>query len=190
MQVTGNSGLPRWLSGKESTACQCRRHKRSLGQEDPLEQGMAAHANILAWRIPWTASGGLQSMGSPKSWTGLGNQTTVTVNSASKFVAMLPPPKALMYQDSLWGNQDTKYMSTCVPMSYFSRPQWYTVVMKYSPSLYEGLSICPHIFALSFCLKPLIINSNETKPPKISSVNSSDDNLQSINTVILMQITP
>ena len=27
---------------------------RSLGQEEPLEKGLATHANILAWRIPWT----------------------------------------------------------------------------------------------------------------------------------------
>jgi len=27
---------------------------RSLGQEDPLEKGMAIHSSILAWRIPWT----------------------------------------------------------------------------------------------------------------------------------------
>ena len=26
----------------------------SLGQEGPLEEGMASHSNILAWRIPWT----------------------------------------------------------------------------------------------------------------------------------------
>ena len=37
----------------------------SLGWEDPLEEGMAAHSSILAWRIPWTEEpGGLQSMGS------------------------------------------------------------------------------------------------------------------------------
>ena len=35
----------------------------SLGQEDPLEKGMATHASILAWRIPWTEEpGGLHSM--------------------------------------------------------------------------------------------------------------------------------
>ena len=28
----------------------------SLGREDPLEKGMAAHSSILAWRIPWTGS--------------------------------------------------------------------------------------------------------------------------------------
>ena len=40
---------------------------RSLGQEDPLEKGMATHSSILAWRIPWTeGSGGLQSVGSQR----------------------------------------------------------------------------------------------------------------------------
>ena len=35
-----------------------------LGQEDPMEEGMATHFSILAWRIPWTEEpGGLQSMG-------------------------------------------------------------------------------------------------------------------------------
>ena len=37
----------------------------SLGQEDPLEEGMATHSSILAWRIPWAEEPGeLQSMGS------------------------------------------------------------------------------------------------------------------------------
>ena len=31
---------------------------RSLGQEDPLEKGMASHYSILAWRIPWTEEPG------------------------------------------------------------------------------------------------------------------------------------
>ena len=36
---------------------------RSLGREDPLEEGMATHSSLLAWRIPWTEeSGRLQSM--------------------------------------------------------------------------------------------------------------------------------
>ena len=36
---------------------------QSLGQEDPLEKGMATHSNILAWRIPGTEEpGGLPSM--------------------------------------------------------------------------------------------------------------------------------
>ena len=37
---------------------------RSLGWEDPLEEGMATHSSILAWRIPWTDEvGGQQSLG-------------------------------------------------------------------------------------------------------------------------------
>ena len=30
----------------------------SLGQEDPLEKGMATHSSVLAWRIPWTEEPG------------------------------------------------------------------------------------------------------------------------------------
>ena len=37
---------------------------QSLGQEDLLEEGMATHSSILAWRIPWTEKPGrLQSIG-------------------------------------------------------------------------------------------------------------------------------
>ena len=39
----------------------------SQGQEDPLEEGMAIHSSVLAWRIPWTEEPGrLQSMGSQR----------------------------------------------------------------------------------------------------------------------------
>ena len=38
-----------------------------LGQEDPLEKGMATHSSFLAQRIPWTEEpGGLRSMGSQR----------------------------------------------------------------------------------------------------------------------------
>ena len=37
---------------------------QSLGQEDPLEEGLATHSSGLAWRIPWTEEpGGQQSLG-------------------------------------------------------------------------------------------------------------------------------
>ena len=48
---------------------------QSLGQEDPMEEEMATHSSILAWRIPRTEeAGGLQSMGSQKSQTQLSLQ--------------------------------------------------------------------------------------------------------------------
>ena len=40
---------------------------QSLGGEGPLEEGMATHSSIIAWRIPWTEEpGGLQSMESQR----------------------------------------------------------------------------------------------------------------------------
>ena len=40
---------------------------QNLGPEDPLEEEMATHSSILAWRIPWTEEPGrLQSMGSQR----------------------------------------------------------------------------------------------------------------------------
>ena len=54
-------GLPRFGASVKEPACQCRKHKRcgfkSLGQEDPPEEGMAIHYSILAWRIPWSLVG-------------------------------------------------------------------------------------------------------------------------------------
>ena len=42
----------------------------SLGWEDLLEEGMATHCSIPAWRIPWTGEpGGLQAIGVAKSQT-------------------------------------------------------------------------------------------------------------------------
>ena len=65
------SGLPRRLSGKESPAMQETR-VQSLGWEDPLEEEMATHSSILAWRTPWSEEpGGLPSTGPQKSRTRL-----------------------------------------------------------------------------------------------------------------------
>ena len=54
-------------SDSEESACNAgdiRDSVRSLGWEDPLEEGTAAHSSVLAWRIPWTEEpGGLQCMG-------------------------------------------------------------------------------------------------------------------------------
>ena len=71
-------GFPGGAGGKEP-ASQCRGLKetrvRSLGQEDPLEKGMATHSSILSWRIPWAEEpGGLPSIGSQRvryNWSDL-----------------------------------------------------------------------------------------------------------------------
>ena len=74
---------------------------QSLGQEDPLEEGMATHSSVLAWRIPWTEEpGGLQSMGLQR--VRLGNSaTTMEIHHSAKidlsmgFGARLSPNKFL-----------------------------------------------------------------------------------------------
>ena len=62
--------------GKESaSAGDVRDMSWSQGWEDPLEEGMATHSSIVAWRVPWTEEpGGLQSMGPKRvghDWSGL-----------------------------------------------------------------------------------------------------------------------
>ena len=62
----GTLGFPGGTDVKNPPAMQ-ETWVRSLGWEDPLEEGMAAHSSILAWRIPWTeVPGELQSMGSQR----------------------------------------------------------------------------------------------------------------------------
>ena len=58
-----NSGFPAGSDSKNLFAVR-ETQVRSLGQEDPLEEEMASHSNILAWRVPWAEETcGLQSMG-------------------------------------------------------------------------------------------------------------------------------
>ena len=57
---------------------------QSLGQEDPLEKGMATPSDILDWRIPWTDPGGLQSMGLQRDMTEQLNTHTVTASGSNE----------------------------------------------------------------------------------------------------------
>ena len=62
-------GFPNGSVGKECLAMQETQKTwvQSLGWEEPLEEGMATHSSILAWRIPWTEEPGwLQSKGSQR----------------------------------------------------------------------------------------------------------------------------
>ena len=56
---------------------------QSLGQEDPLEKGMAIHSSILTWRIPWTEEPrGQQSIGSQRVRHDLETKTFVPITAA------------------------------------------------------------------------------------------------------------
>ena len=65
--------LPAELLGKLELYIQLQQTRvQSLGGEDPLEEGLATHSSVLAWRIPWTKEPGrLQSTGLQKNQTQL-----------------------------------------------------------------------------------------------------------------------
>ena len=72
-------GLARWLSRwKNLPAVQKSQETwvRSLDEEDPLEEGMATHSSILAWRLPWTEEPGGYSPRGLKNRTRLKGQST------------------------------------------------------------------------------------------------------------------
>ena len=62
--VDSNRGFPGGSEGEEST-CKAGDLSQSLGSEYHVDEGVAIHSSVLAWRIPWTEEpGGLQSVGS------------------------------------------------------------------------------------------------------------------------------
>ena len=83
--------FPAGLNGKESPVLQ-ETWVQSLGQEDCLEEGMATHSSVLAWRIPWTGeSGGLQS-------------TVVQRVGHTKWLTLLPFHITLETVPQCWGS--------------------------------------------------------------------------------------
>ena len=67
LTLTHSQGFPGGTRGEEppASAGDIRDSGSFPGQEDPLQEGMATHPSILAWRIPWTEEPGrLESMGS------------------------------------------------------------------------------------------------------------------------------
>ena len=99
---------------------------QSLGWEDHLEKGMATHASILAWRIPWTEEpGGLQAVhGVVKSWPRLSDYTftfkvetvqasfswqTKGLNSLTKG-CLSSSPGYIMYEARAGNNKSGKFL--------------------------------------------------------------------------------
>ena len=76
---------------------------RFLGQEDPLEEGMAAHSSILAWRIPWTGEAGrLLFTGSQRvghDWCDLAQHCTDFFATANNAAGNMWVQVSLQYSD-------------------------------------------------------------------------------------------
>ena len=64
-----------------------------MGGEDPLEEGMASHSSIFAWKIPWTEEpGGLQSIGSQRAGH---DRSDFSMYACMQYVSV--NPKLLIY---------------------------------------------------------------------------------------------
>ena len=91
---------------------------RFLGQEDPLEKGMATHSSIIAWRIPWTEKpGGLQSMGSQKvghDWATniINNHHMTWLNECSMSILQVRTQGGWMTCDSCIGSRQPRDVSS------------------------------------------------------------------------------
>ena len=98
-------GIPRWLSGKEST-CQCRRCRRRgfkpWVRKIAWRRAWQPHSSVLAWVIPWTEEpGGLQSEGVARvrhTWvtqhacTDQGGESSWGLEGMSRCAVRLAPP--------------------------------------------------------------------------------------------------
>ena len=113
---------------------------QSLGQEDPLEEGMSS---ILAWRILWTEEPGrLQSLGShSRSWTWLSSQQAHSHVIMTGLLVWRPsssPGDSVQSLEYVWQNHDGS-----VPSSWFNYHHWIAFSM---------LSGWPQRPALTWCL--------------------------------------
>ena len=84
---------------------------QSLVWEDPLEEEMATHSSILAWKIPWTEElGGLQSMGSQRGGQDWATNTIVLIQQVAQSIAPFNNDDL----SSLWNGLMFKAVNTAV----------------------------------------------------------------------------
>jgi len=108
---------------------------QSLGQEDPLKEGMDALSRILAWKIPWTKEPGkLQSMGSQSrtilKWQ---HSTALSENTFVLFIWIICGKKIIFY-----------YLESC------------SLVSKLCTTLYDSMD-CNHGVPLSPCSSVYVV---------------------------------
>ena len=105
MLVPDAMGLPRWLSGKEST-CHCRRPKNCefdpWVRKIPLEEEMATRSSILAWRIKDRGAWWATVHGVAKSWTQLSDYTHMQPDGRAQILSICLEGHVLPTVESKW----------------------------------------------------------------------------------------
>ena len=116
-------------SDGKASACSAGTGVLSLGQEDPLEKGIATHYSILACRILWTEEpGGLQSMGSQRvrhDWVTNMHTQTHTWNGYNKDL-LYSPRNFIQYSIMTYNGKDLKknrHINICVTESPCCTPE-------------------------------------------------------------------
>ena len=120
---------------------------RSLGWEDPLEQGMATHSSILAWRIPWT-----EELGRLWSWSQQ-RDTTERLNAftfisfswstcpscPSLNLADLPMPTSILRSGVFSSRKPTRWLGMGPPglLLLPGLPQVWTSTLPFQPHCYR-----------------------------------------------------
>ena len=141
------------------------RHKRrqfdSLGQEDPLEKGMAIHSSFLTWEIPWTEEpGGLQSMGSQRAghtWV-----TERTEDLALRWPALLEETMAGGAGLASWDSRSWKQARS-------GSLEWARGVIKTKP-----VQLCWGLGLLSLQLVPLETQFSSVAPSCLTLCDPMD----------------
>ena len=126
---------------------------RSLGQEDAMEKGMATHASILAWRIPWMEEpGGLESMGSHRvgHWGDLECTHAHLTQTKHLWISFGDIPEDLFLRRDVKSGcfwDDTSLI--------FRKHLWWTLMIPFCPSHHFGvfcLFVCFLFLATSCCM--------------------------------------
>ena len=126
--------FPGGTNGKE-LARQCREASEmrvwNVGQEDPLEEGMATHSSILAWRTPWAEEPGrLQSMGSQRvrhNWESLACKQAEKSTEPKHFQKSL----LIYFWNCIYLHQRwyllllSLFWPTKFPTRWYQKPFWY-----------------------------------------------------------------
>ena len=93
---------------------------QNLGEVDPLEEGVATHSSILAWRIPWTDEpAGLQSIGSQKAWHNWGDSAHTHPTQIENKFGLFQRRKPKMEEKELLAFSHTRVTYSTVLSPYF-----------------------------------------------------------------------